>query len=359
MLKIQIKNYDEFREIFGTRCSSRGCIQNKVLLAFWKYRFPLDGDGRATSVRTMQDLYNLVISGLSQHPLEGHARPFAIIGGSVNISIVSSKFKTPSGGCIDWANPGNIRYTDTTRVDRQGNAKLCSMGAGKFLRKLIDEHKPRIPESVITYCSEEFQRVWEGEISKMVSGYELVVDKHFDYIYSTEHLFEGSTFSSCMNNKHQWSFYLNFVNASAAYLVKEGAIYARCIIYHDVKTIDGKLHNYAERQYAHNGSELLKTLLINKLIDAGHIDLYKVIGAGCRAVTSIVDAKTGVMLKDPRVSTRCTLTTGGTKAFLDTFKYYYPEKATLTNYALPGNYQHFDMDHTASTYEGPDPTISN
>ena len=42
MLKFQIKNYDEFRQIFGTRRSAIGTIRNKVLLDFWKSQFMLE-----------------------------------------------------------------------------------------------------------------------------------------------------------------------------------------------------------------------------------------------------------------------------------------------------------------------------
>ena len=357
MLKIQIKNYDEFREIFGTRCSPRGCIQNKVLLAFWKYRFAIDGDGRSSQIRSMQELYNLVMNGLAQHPLANAIETFAIKGDKIKYNIQSARYQVPQGGCIDYNKPGNIKYIDTTHCDRNGNGKLCSMGAGRFLRKLIEEHKPRIPEAVITYCSEELQRLWEGDISSMVSGYELVVDKHFDYIYSRDWLENFNSFGSCMTGKGQWEFYRDCVDASAAYLKKNGKIHARCIIYHDVKTTDGKLHNYAERQYACGGSELLKTLLINKLVDGGYIDLYKVIGAGCRDITRVVEAKTGMLLTDSRMTTTCTLRNGQIRSFLDTFKYFFPAVGILANYHASSGEVH-EMDHTTSYYEGSDSILS-
>ena len=42
MLGVQIKDYDEFRDIFGTCRSSRGSITNKILLSFWMHRYLID-----------------------------------------------------------------------------------------------------------------------------------------------------------------------------------------------------------------------------------------------------------------------------------------------------------------------------
>ena len=69
MLKLKLKNYEEFKSIFGTRNSARGCIYNKILLSFWMHRFKVDKDGRATSIRNMDDLYKLVEEqlGISDH----------------------------------------------------------------------------------------------------------------------------------------------------------------------------------------------------------------------------------------------------------------------------------------------------
>lgn len=347
-----MKNYDEFRSIFGTRRSPCGCIRNKVLLAFWKYRFLIDKDGRATAIRTMQDLYNLAMENMQVHSVR-NGSTFKIKGDKVAYNIQSAKFRTPSGGCIDFINPGNIKYLDLEHTDREGKPKLCTMGAGRFLRKLIEEHKPRIPEQVITYLSEEFQRLWEGDVQTQLSGYTLVVDKHFDYIYSSAKL--AGEFNSCMNDKNVYSFYNNSVNASAAYLVKNDRIYARCVVFHGVRTSDGKEHNYAERQYAKDQSDLLKTILVSMLYKQGYIDLYKCIGAGCHDVKNIIDAKTGNPLKDPRLQTKCWVRHGEVYSFLDTFKYYYPAKAIIANFEVDGAGTCYDLDHTFKIYEGENP----
>ena len=60
MLFFQIENYDEFRKIFGTCRSSRGCIQNKILLAFWVWYFknhrPEEPSGLASNLKNLPEM---------------------------------------------------------------------------------------------------------------------------------------------------------------------------------------------------------------------------------------------------------------------------------------------------------------
>lgn len=353
MLKFQIKNYDEFRQIFGTRRSAIGTIRNKVLLDFWKSQFLLENfeDGECSSViKNVADLYLLVLEDLQIHSIL-NGSPFRIKCNQVDLKIQSAKYATPALGCVDFNNPKNIMYLDKEHVGRDGRPKLSSMGAGRFFRKLSEEHKQNIPESLVTFCSEEFQRRWESDAKSILVEYKLVVDKSFSSIYSSKYL-QGKV-GSCMTDKNYWSFYNDSVDASAAYLVgPSGKIYSRCVIFHHVKTEDGVLHNYADRQYAVDGSEILKTILVNKLIAGGYIDIYKQIGAGAGDSHCIIDVKTGGKLSNTRVSIPCWIKHGDKLSYMDTFKCFNPTTGIAANYEMNGYLNDFSM--TSGVYRGDD-----
>lgn len=347
MLGVQIKDYDEFRDIFGTCRSSRGSITNKILLSFWMHRYLIDKDFRATQIKDMRSLFNLVMDSIQSSTHHRYTLNLSL--GDFKFSTTSDSFSSAKISC-DLRNLKNISYVDHDHQD-----KMYSMGAGKLFRKLLKEHGARLNESVITYCSEEFQRLWDAAINKLYSGYVLHVDQHFNKIYKSSYL--KDSFGSCMVDKGYHTFYANNVKASAAYLTKDDKIYARCVVFHDVYTRDGVKHNYAERQYATNGDDTLKTLLIQELINRGVIDIYKTIGAGCRSITSIVD-KNGVTLKDPYIYTKCNIKHGDTKSFQDTFKYFFPQEGVLANYAKYSS-QSYEFDHTSGTYGGEDSSMTD
>ncbi len=84
-----------------------------------------------------------------------------------------------------------------------------------------------------------------------------------------------------MTDKDYYYFYMDSVNASAAYLTDEDdMVIARCIIYNEVKDQDGNKWRLAERQYASDENDILKRALIDALIKGGYIDGYKKVG--CR-----------------------------------------------------------------------------
>ena len=65
MLYFKIKDYSEFKDIFGTKNSPRGTIQNKILLAFWKSRFQRNPYEAASLCRNMTDMYKVVMDCLT------------------------------------------------------------------------------------------------------------------------------------------------------------------------------------------------------------------------------------------------------------------------------------------------------
>ena len=66
MLYFKIKDYSEFKEIFGTCKSPRGTIQNKILLAFWKSRFKRNPNEPASLCKNMTDMYKIVMDQLTK-----------------------------------------------------------------------------------------------------------------------------------------------------------------------------------------------------------------------------------------------------------------------------------------------------
>ena len=97
MLGVQIKDYDEFRDIFGTCRSSRGSITNKILLSFWMHRYLIDKDFRATQIKDMRSLFNLVMDSIqsSKH----HRYPLDLSLGDFKFSTTSDSFSSAKISC--------------------------------------------------------------------------------------------------------------------------------------------------------------------------------------------------------------------------------------------------------------------
>ena len=127
-----------------------------------------------------------------------------------------------------------------------------------------------------------------------------------------------------MTDEDQYSFYQNSVAAKAAYLTNEqGRIVARAIIFtkvHDCDNPDVTLR-LCERQYSTDGDEVLKQILVNKLIEGGYIDGYKRVGADCHSPRNFI-ANDGSDLSDCRFYIDCTLDFDDTLSYQDTFKWY-------------------------------------
>lgn len=334
MLKFGIKDYEEFKTIFGTT-KNGGFLINKVLLNFWKFQYKKCGV--PSRIRSLDELFDMVMQNLN--PLEGHLSQKSKVYQDKNAAFYTSSFtfggKTvhltnrhyfvDTNDCIDFSNRSLIKcYT----YNKKGISRSYSIGAGKFFRICANDCGLNIGESALTYCSEVFQRLWEASLES-VFNLELVVDKDFKKIYTSS--CHNGSFGSCMNDKGQYVFYERCVDANAAYLQdKEGMIYARCIIFNNVH-IDGLegSFRYAERQYA--SKECFKSILINKLILEGKIDYYKAIGAGCRDVCAIRDIE-NKPVDNKRLSMKCNINPDSTLSFQDTFKYYFPNKQEIANY---------------------------
>lgn len=207
--------------------------------------------------------------------------------------------------------------------DKVDHPKPVRKNAGKWLRELIDEVYADIPEQVKNWTCEMFAQKWKA--SNMYKDYELHVDKAFWKIYNPAWL--NGDFSSCMAKRDwngNWTFYINSVEAHAAYLTKRGskAIEARCVVFDDVKCEDtGEHFRYAERQYSSGGRLSLQTALVEMLKANGYIDIYKEVGASCHERTRIVDFS-GNRIGDKTLSIKCSLINGDNISYQDSFGYY-------------------------------------
>lgn len=362
MLFFQLKDYNEFKEIFGTKTSSRGCIANKILLSFWKYRFQIDKDGRASQIRTMKDLFNVIIDSLNNHlpyrEVWRKQRTYTPLGDGgweryesyrkysteCNVYLPFKDFGTKRFFCKDYFNQSNtifdLRFPGKLSLTKYETGTVEHISAGKFLMTVFEDNQVKLPENVKLYAAEEFQRLVDSETS-IGDYYELVVDKDFKSIYTSKKL-EGD-FHSCMNDRGHHPFYEKCVDASAAALYDKriNKIVARCIIYHNVYSFeDGKLHNYAERHYA---ADVRNLYILNKfLVEGGYCDLYKTVGAGCHDVRQIVSVKTGQLLKNSRLAINCHIGQDDVISYLDTFRFYDYNNGIAYNDYNDGHYCQLD-----------------
>lgn len=347
MLQFDIKDYEDFKTIFGTRTSSRGCIQNKILLSFWMHRFKVDKDGRASfHVKTLDTLYQAVITGLNSyncdHIYEDNLMRWYMpdLGGRFLLPhTYNPHYDERKWGTFNHFNgdPRFIVYINNN------SGHIEKMKAGKFMRLAIETAGMNLGEQTMLYVCEEFQRRWEAKWAKF-TNLELHVDKNFEAIYDSNR--HDGDFHSCMNNRMQWVYYRDCVNASAAYLTNaENKIVARCILFHGVKTSDGVEHNYAERVYGSNPFAM--RVLNRKLIEEGYCDLYKIVGAGCHDITAIMDIN-GKRLSNPALTIPVKIKKNSILSFQDTFAFYYPALKIAANMYDSQNGDCYRIDHTYS-----------
>ena len=84
---------------------------------------------------------------------------------------------------------------------------------------------------------------------------------------------------------------------------------------------DGNKWRLLERQYSSGGDDVLKRLLIDKLIQGDYIDGYKIVGASCHEANAFVDIH-GNSLSDKKFEIDCDLELEDTLSYQDSFKWY-------------------------------------
>lgn len=311
-------DYEGFKEIFVREDGRR---KNAVLLNCLKHRAYREwcihnGSASMLAIRDMSTLKTWLLDRMARTRKNRYE----------DVRLMDHWFCSPlyyldgrEGLCED-------RDYRAIRYCRRDDGRVYKMKAGRFFRHLIGETHigDVLPESAILWMCEEFQRDWETYArAKLppVDSLELHVDDNFDKIYDGRHLL--GNFGSCMVDEDRAEFYTNSVDAKAAYLTNvDNKIVARCIIFTHVEDCDtGEILRLAERQYSSEGQEIFKRDLITALIQGGHIDGYKRIGAGCSESTAFV-SNSGESWSHRRFQIRCELTEDDTLSYQDSFKFY-------------------------------------
>ena len=322
------KNAKEFNEIFGVVEHGNGAKsrRNKILLEVLKDKefhkwWKLHGDHAykcsgvdLMTVKSMSELKKLAFVLMRY----GFGNEIILNG----YAMYSQKYKLDAyqGLCED-GDGRSVRYINTERGNR-----VFKMKAGKFITNVLAERCPTniFPEQLVRWLGEEFARDWQSFATGKIDSkrYTLHVDDDFASIYNCGDIPCYGDFKSCMAGENQYKFYSDSIYAKAAYLTDsahDGNIVARCIIYTDVHC-DGKSYRLAERQYATDGSDLLKQILVDKLIAAGEIDGYKKVGVDCHANDAFV-SNDGEDWSDKDFWIDNTLTNGDTLSYQDSFVY--------------------------------------
>jgi len=241
-----------------------------------------------------------------------------------------------------------IRYVNIEK------GRTFKMKAGKMFNHIMSCNKALsiMPEQIQRWLSEEFVAEWIEYSRKHLceSEYTLHVDDRFSDIYDSEccagYDEDDDAFGSCMVNDEQYTFYQDAVDAKAAYLKDcDGMIVARCIIFTNVhEEGTSKIWRLAERQYSKFCDLTLQRQLVRALIEGGHIDGYKRVGASCHEPKDFLDIE-GRTLADKNFWIPCNLSSGDTLSYQDSFKSYDPSEKRADNYG----YGSVDLSTTEET----------
>lgn len=315
------KNAKEFNQLFPVReFNGKKTRQNGILLALLKSKEVWNfckskKDWRLLSVKSLQEMFNLVIDLLEQDRKDSHSYP------NYFLRLLGRTFKHPQyftdanyGLCTRG---GMIRYCDAKSHDN-----VYEMRAGKMMASIISHNSfgKILPEQVKNYVCEIFSEKWTAS-AEAENDYDLFVGEKledFDRIYDSERQY--GCFHSCMNGKSYYEFYRYCVDAKAAYLClrdQDDVIFARCVLL-KCKTVDDDREFWvAERQYSEN--DKLKRILVNKLYKGGYISYNKAVGAGCGDTHSFEDENGNVFGNNMYIDV-CTSSIEEVP-YMDTFKW--------------------------------------
>ena len=373
-MRSAFKNYEEFKALFGVNEHGNGekSRRNKILLSLFKskeilhrmatrrerYHLCQQNEWNPKEEKyvpcerwrcevlnrwdidlyaplNMSGLYRMVMDYLSVES-RGHSCTSWLQINNLD-GIWSTQYKSDDfGGLCEDGDIRSIRYINIE------NGRVFKMRAGKFMRKLIEECNDLntiLPYEVKNWFCEEFAEKWKAYAADNICGneYTLHVDDDFCRIYDSYECV--GDFGSCMTDKDYWTFYRDATDAKAAYLENEdGKIVARCIIYTDVLDGEGNHLRLAERQYSTDCDDSLKRMLVMRLIDGGHIDGYKRVGADCHSPESFANVH-GEPLKNYELSIRCVLHTDDAVSYQDSFKWYDEDNFRAYNHDFDGYHE--------------------
>ena len=337
------KNYEEFKQLFGVVEHGNGvksrknkillaCLKDRKLLHWWlSYKDRCDRTHqshlyencdylRATSMDDLKHFAMVMMSRFVFIDVCGMDVPYYRISfNDLPYTFYSSSMRLDSfkGICVD----GDTKAVRYENVERE---KTFKMKAGKFITRCIEEcriTRDYMPEQLKRWIGEEFAREWQVYAEqRSTDRYTLHVNDNFEGIYSSS-CCDGD-FESCMTDKDQHTFYRDAIKAKAAYITGErGLIVARCIVYTDVMDKDGNHYRLAERQYSTDQDNVLKQILVDKLIKAGEIDGYKRVGVDCHDNKNFV-RNDGSSMRDLVLHISCCLDPDDTLSYQDSFVYY-------------------------------------
>lgn len=337
------KNYEEFKVLFGVVEHGNGaksrknkillaCLKDRKLLHWWlSFKDSCDRTHREHLYNTCDYLYATSMDDLKNFAMKmmGHlvfnevcgmdVPYYCIAFNGLPYEFYSSSMRLDGfkGICAD-GDSKTVRYEN---VERE---KVFKMKAGKFITRCIEEcriTRNYMPEQLKRWIGEEFAREWQVFAEQRCTDrYTLHVDDNFKDIYDSGRCY--GDFGSCMTDKGQHTFYRDAIEAKAAYITDEhGWIVARCIVYTDVIDENGNHYRLAERQYSTGQDNVLKQILVDKLIKAGEIDGYKRVGVDCHDNKNFV-RNDGSSMRDLVLHIACCLEAGNTLSYQDSFIYY-------------------------------------
>lgn len=367
------KNYDEFQKLFpvvkhGNGKKSRknkillGCLKDRRFIRWWlqfrdeyaKHTVEEDKPVDILQCTDMEQLKSFIKILLCKYvSLDEYwsRRDFPL-----HKSILAKDWIMYS--CRYQADNNGLCADGDTKCVRYENLKtnrIFKMKAGKFITECMQDYfaSSILPEQAKRWVGEEFAKDWEAYAKEKIGNADNLTlcvgstTEDFEEIYNGE-LCVGD-FGSCMEDEDQFYFYVNAVDASAACLKDaDDNIVARCVIFDEVRDEDGNTWRLAERQYATDGQDVLKQILVNKLIAAGRIDGYKKVGVNCHDNRNFISVS-GESLSGKKFRIDCNLDDGDTLSYQDSFKYYDYNNRIAYNYQEEGCTD--ELDTTGGTFE--------
>ena len=343
MLYYNFYGYEEFKARFGLEKRDNGTVarKNRILLGHLKNPALLKycrehNDYTLLHIYDMAALQKKVFEAVLKSGENDEKLPYRVE--LIGKTYYSSRYQTDeSKGVCEDLDKSSVRYVNIERN------RVFKMRAGKFMRELILETgigKLLSPCVVNWIAGDVFTQQWCTYTHGKSPDMELHVNNDFGRIYDSN-CCKGS-FGSCMVDENRTSFYHDSVKAKAAYIIdKTGLIVARAILFTDVTDQDGKKWRLLERQYSSEGDDVLKRLLVDKLVQEDYIDGYKVIGASCHDANSFVDV-CGNSLSDRKFEIDCELELEDTLSYQDSFKWYSYSWNKAYNYENSGTSYNLD-----------------
>ena len=323
MLYYDFCGYEGFKAYFGLEKRENGTAvrKNRILLGHLKspalLRYCREHDDYTLlHIYNMAGLQKKVTDAVIESGKKDEGLPYKVE--LIGTAYWSSRYRTDEArGVCEDLDRNSIRYINIERN------RIFKMRAGKFMRELILETEigKLLSPCVVNWISGDvFTQNWCTYTYGHVPDMELHVDDAFRRIYDSSCC--RGDFGSCMTDKGRTSFYEDSVKAKAAYITdRDGLVVARAVLFTEVTDQDGRKWRLLERQYSSDGNDVLKRLLVDKLIKGDYIDGYKIVGASCQESNAFVDIY-GNPLADRRFETECCLEEWDTLSYQDSFKWY-------------------------------------